>query len=110
MVTLVLRYTNAMETAKTPGEKTEAAAGKSSLSGLRFNSTGREDTTVQVMKTQRDPGAGKKIAIVIALIVFATAALGAISYERSGLKISDALNAPSQPGLGSHTSDQEVVK
>ena len=49
---------------------------------------------------QRDPGAGKKIAVVIALLVCATAALGAISYQRSGLKISDALKGSSQPSFG----------
>ena len=98
-----------METAKTPLEKPNSEAGKSSLSGLRFNSTGREDTTVEVMKMQRDPGAGKKIAVVIALIVFATAALGAISYERSGLKVSDVVKQ-SGPSFGPQGDHQEDPK
>lgn len=97
-----------METAKTSPEKPNPDAGKSSLSSLKFNSTGREDTTVEVMKMQRDPGAGKKIAIVVALVFFAAAALGAMSYQRSGLKISDALGGQSKPSFGASTPNEEV--
>ena len=96
-----------METAKTPSEKPNSDAGKSSLSGLRFNSTGRDDTTVEVMKMQRDPGAGKKIAVFIALFIFVVFALRTL-YLRSDLKINDALNGESKPSFGSTTPNEEV--
>ncbi|MES2465316.1 MAG: hypothetical protein V4671_32520 [Armatimonadota bacterium] len=82
-----------MGSAKTSGDKPSSQGSPGSgLSGLKFNSTGREDTTVEVMKVQRDPGAGKRTLAIIAAVVLGLAALGALSFQRSGLKIGEVFN------------------
>jgi hypothetical protein len=109
-VTSILRYTDPMETAKTSPKKPDSETTGSSLSGLKFNSTGREDTTVEVMKTQRDPAAGKKTLAVIAVILFGLAALGALSFQRSGLKIGEIFEQDHGASFGSHETQQTEFK
>lgn len=101
-----------METAKTPPQEQDKETRPGGiLSGLKFNSTGREDTTVEVMKIQRDPAAGKKRLAVAAVVVLGLTALGALSFQRSGLKISEIFSKNSEASFGSpgdHPVDHPV--
>lgn len=100
-----------METAKKPSEKSNSETSPGGgLSGLKFNSTGREDTTVAVMKTQRDPAAGRKTLAIIAVIVVGLSALGALSFQRSGLKISEVFQSESKDSFGSRTSQPTEIQ
>jgi hypothetical protein len=96
-----------MGTTKTSSNKPDSG---SSLSGLKFNSTGREDTTVEVMKVQRDPAAGKRTLAIIAVVVLGLTVLGVLSFQRSGLKIGDALNQNSGHGFGDHQTPTGEVQ
>ncbi|MBC8104536.1 MAG: hypothetical protein H7Z41_18330 [Cytophagales bacterium] len=97
-----------MAATNSPPDKPASEAG-GSLSGLKFNSTGRDDTTQEVLKIQRDPGAGRKAAAVVALIVFGLAALGAISFQRSGLKLAEVFSGESHSSFGSQAGQQREV-
>ncbi len=100
-----------METPKTspdrPGSETAPSGG---LSGLKFNSTGREDTTVEVMKTQRDPGKARRTLAIVAVVLVGLAALGALSFQRSGLTIGEVFQSESKDSFGSHTQQQTELK
>lgn len=56
--------------------------------GLKaFNQVGREDTTTEVLRPQRDPGANLRIAVGIVVAVLALSIIGYISFSRSGLSL-----------------------
>lgn len=88
-----------METAKTSSEKPNRESDLGSgLDRMRFNSTGSEETTVEVLKPQRDPGATKKMLAIIAVVIFGLAALGLMSFQRSGLTIGEVFKQDSGHG------------
>lgn len=67
--------------------------GKSSTptTGFRFNSTGREDTNVEVLQAKKDPGAGTRKLVVFLAILIGIIALGAVSFKRSNLTWQDIM-------------------
>lgn len=90
-----------METAKTPSEKPNSESDLGSgLDRMKFNSTVSEETTVQVLKPQRDPGATKRVMVAIAVVVCALAVLGMLSFQRSGLSIGEVFNGKSDSSFG----------
>jgi type IV secretory pathway VirB2 component (pilin) len=62
------------------------------------------------MKTQRDPAAGKKTLAIIAVIVVGLSALGALSFQRSGLKISEVFQSESGASFGSRSSQPSELQ
>jgi hypothetical protein len=66
---------------------------------MRFNSTGREDTTNKVLRPQNG-GAGRRAAL-IAVVVCVAMGLVWVSYSRSGVSLRDVFNDKEQASFGS---------
>ena len=94
-----LRYTGDMATATDPSDKT--GSNGSSLSGLRFNQTGREDSAREVLKPQVDPSVRRRNAVIIVMVIVGITVVVGLSFARSGLSFKDVFSDRQQPAFGS---------
>jgi hypothetical protein len=77
--------------------------------GMRgFNRTGREETTTQVLRPQRDPTLLRRNIALIAVAVVAFLFVGYMAFERSGLKFSDIWKTDEQQkSFGTQAEQQD---
>jgi len=55
--------------------------------GFKFNATGNDDTTTQILKQQTDPATVRLRIIVIMAVVCLLLVMGFIQFQRSGLPL-----------------------
>ena len=96
-----------MATATDPSDKT--GSNGSSLNGLRFNQTGREESAREVLKPQVDPNVRRRNAVIIALVIVGVVVIGVLSFARSGLSFRDVFSEP-KSSFGSQGSTSPDAK
>ena len=91
-------------------ENKPTAAGTSTENsiGMRgFNRTGREETTTQVLRPQRDPALLRRNMALIAVAVVAFLVVGYMAFERSGLSFADIFKADERGSIGTQPGRAE---
>jgi len=72
-------------------------SGDSSLAGLRFNSTGRDDTSTDILVPKEDAGVRSRRIVLIAVIAVTALAGIYVSYLRNPITMADLMGKQEGP-------------